>query len=226
MGRRGKRVALSATLAVLLAGPAAAQTVKPGGRVLVAPRAGWLTSVGSLGRVAERAAEGSTSAATRPGPWVSLGSGATIGTAALFDVPGLPVVWRVDVDLAPSLAVRLGEAPSPFEATATYATAGVVTRTGEGRVEPYGQAGIGLRALQFRGGAEGEASEGPLMPEGRVNLMARLGGGVAVRVGPLAVTAEMAALTSTFQFQSEGGAADRTFHVDLAGLLGLRLRVF
>ncbi len=189
---------------------------------MVQPRVGWVVSLGTLGRVADMPAAGGATAlaATRS---VSLGSGPAIGTAALFDVPGLPVLWRVDLDHAPSLAVELSGVTAPFDAAATFATAGVVTRDGGGRVSPFGQIGAGFRALRFRASEE----DGLVIPDGRVDLLGRLGGGLAVRFGPVAVTGELSALTSAFRFDDvDDGAADRAFHLDLAGLVGVRLRVF
>jgi hypothetical protein len=153
---------------------------------------------------------------------VSLGSGATVGMAALFDVPDLPILWRIDLDHAPSLGVHMSGTDAIY-AAATFATAGVVTRTGGRLVEPFGHAGIGFRAVHFHS----TAPDDPVLPEGRADLLGRFGGGLALRLGFLDVTAEMAALTSSFKFNDAvGGYGDRTFQVDLAGLLGLRMRVF
>ena len=203
--------------------PAAAQELRSsGGGVLIAPRAGWVMSLGSLGSVSRT---GLLSTEARPATLnrVSLGSGATVGTAALFDVPDLPILWRIDLDHAPSLGVDMSGQRTTVHADATFATAGIVTRTGLRRLEPFGQAGIGFRAVSFRS----TAPDGPMLPDGRVDLLARLGGGLAVRLGFLDLTAEMAALTSSFRFHDmEGGDGDRTLQVDLAGMLGLRVRVF
>jgi hypothetical protein len=209
------------TLAVAWA-PAAAQQLQPSrGGVLIAPRAGWVMSLGSLGRVAEIGSL-STGTAHAASSRVSLGSGATVGTAALFDVPDLPILWRIDLDHAPSLGVDMSGQRSDIHADATFATAGVVTRTGLSRVEPFGQAGIGFRAVSFRAATP----EGTALPDGRVDLLARLGGGLALRLGFLDITAEMAALTSSFRFDDMQGGGDRKLQVDLAGMLGLRMRVF
>lgn len=202
--------------------PVSAQTSGRAAGVLLAPRAGWVVSVGELGRVEEMRPLSANSGGAGPHA-VTLGAGPTIGGAALFDVPGLPVLWRVDLDHAPSLDVRLSGDRAPFDAAATFATAGIVTRETGGRVQPFGQAGIGFRALRFRAGEE----DGLLIPEGRVDLLGRFGGGLAVHVGPVALTSELTALTSMFRFDDVGdGVGDREFHLDLAGMLGVRVRVF
>lgn len=216
-------------LAALVAGGglsvASVSAQQPGPRagVLLAPRAGWVVPVGQLGQVQDMAG-GSLTAGARPaGRGVTLGAGPTVGAAAMFDVPGLPLLWRVDLDHAPSLDVRLSGEPASFDAAATFATAGIVTRDGGGDVAPFAQLGLGFRALRFRAGEE----DGIAIPDGRVDLLGRFGGGLAVRVGPLAITTELTALTSTFRFDGvNDGVGDRAFHLDLAGLLGVRVRVF
>lgn len=222
--KRWQKYGLATGLCALCALPAAAQEADSKGGVLLQPRVGWVVSLGSLGRVAEMPEVLSEAPmALRADLSVTLGGGPTVGTAALFDVPGLPVLWRVDLDHAPSLDVRLSGDPAPFDAAATFASAGVVTRQGRDRLEPFGHAGIGFRALQFRASEE----DGVAIPEGRVDLLGRFGLGLALNLGPVAVTAETAALMSTFRFDGVGdGAGDRAFHADAAGLLGLRLRIF
>lgn len=203
----------------LCAVPVAGQTAAQAGGVSLAPRAGWVVPIGGLGEVSTATAGTLASTGNRS---VTLGSGATFGTAALFDVPGLPVQWRVDIDHAPSLDVRLGGDAARFDAAATYATAGVVTRPRSGTVQPFAQAGLGFRALRFRT----DLADPVEIPDGRVDLLGRFGGGLAVHVGPVALTAELTALTSTFLFDRVEADPERSFHVDMAGLLGLRLRVF
>jgi len=111
--------------------------------------------------------------------------------------------------------------PECIPAAATFATAGVVTRPREGRLQPFVQAGVGFRALRFGSGTADVVE----VPEGRVDLLGRFGGGLAVHVGPFALTTELSALTSTFRFDRLDGS-DRTFQMDVAGQLGLRLRLF
>jgi len=203
--------------------PADGQELQPAaGGVLIAPRAGWVMTLGSLGRVSNDG-QLSTETGHALSNRVSLGSGATVGTAALFDVPDLPILWRIELDHAPSLGVDMSGERSNIEAAATFATAGIVTRTGARLVSPFAHAGVGFRAVSFHA----TASDSPMLPDGRVDLLARFGGGLALRVGFLDLTAEMAALTSSFKFDnSQARDGDRTLQVDLAGMLGLRVRVF
>ncbi len=206
---------------LLVSAPLAGQEPESArGGVMVAPRAGWMLALGALGRVADSP----TAAVTSSSRWVSLSSGPMVGTSVVFDVPGLPLLWRMDVDHAPALAVRVAGEPVPYKAGSTYATAGIATRTGDARLEPFAQLGLGLRALQFRQGSGGVTEDTPVMPEGRVDLLGRFGGGLALRLGPMSLTAELAALTSTFRFP-EDDPGGRSFRVDMAGLLGFRLRV-
>jgi len=207
-----------------IAFPAAAQRPQPAaGGVIVVPRAGWVFAVGALGRVSEGGAFSTEPARPSAMRRISLRSGPTIGTAALFDVPDLPILWRIDFDHAPSLGLHMRGAERDMSATATFATAGVVTRAHAGRFEPYAQAGVGFRALTFQASEPG----GPSLPDGRVDLLGRFGGGLAIRFGAIAVTAEAVALTSSFRFSdADGNVGDRTFHLDLATLLGMRIPVY
>jgi hypothetical protein len=228
-----RRSAVSITLALGLAAaasPAAGQGLDDGrrppgwgGRVIVLPRAGLLVPLRPLGLApAQPDADGVQAAPHR----VELGGGGLVGAAALFEVPGSPVLLRVDVAYAPRLGVRVGGKPGTASADALIATAGIGTLPRlEPGLRPYAVAGVGMRAYRFAAGPT--LRDGPALPPGRVDPIGRLGAGLALGTGPLVLTAEGEALASTFRFRGTDPApGGRTLQTDVLATIGLRLKVF
>jgi hypothetical protein len=219
-------LAAAPLLAVLLAfQPSYGQQQKTS-RIGLAPRAGWLIPLGSLGYASSAGRFQDALAAAAGAPErIELDAGILVGATATFDVAALPVVWRVDVDHAPRLAVRTNERSAGYDASRTMVTAGIVTRT-RGHVRPYALAGIGFRAYRFT--LQETASDARIdMPPGGVNLVGRFGAGLELDIGSaVSLGAEAQTLPSTFRFGNVTGSGERTFQNDLAATLGLRIRVF
>jgi hypothetical protein len=221
-----RSLALVAVAAVALESPVHAQSKSSG--ISLSPRFGWFIPFGSLGVAGsasrfQDATLASENSAPAPAQRVKLEGGFLIGATATFDVTGVPVVWRVDVDHAPQLGVRTNQRAAGYDAARTMVTAGIVTRA-RGHIRPYILAGIGFRAYRFKVQRPGEEN-GLELPPGGVNVVGRFGAGIEVDAGPVSFGAEGQSLPSTFRF---GMAADseRTFQNDLAATIGLRIRVF
>ena len=82
--------------------------------------------------------------------------------------------------------------------------------------------GIGLRSYSF----QPWASAGPQMPDHRLDFAVRLGAGAELPAGPLAFTADVQDLVSSFRFDEvQGAGGERTVQNDIALFVGLRFRI-
>ena len=196
-------LAAAALASAGLATPASAQGIN----VEILPRAGLYMPLNALTEEAE------------------LDNVFAVGVAAELVVPGLPFNLRANLDYANTTDIVERSAAEIVlgEATLLAVTGDVVLRPRSvaGTAHPYVLAGVGMKRYDIR---LNDSAHGSLvgMDGTRTRLALHVGGGVDVRVGPLAVVLEI----SDYIGSVETGDGDTRWQNDVFGMVGFRVAMF
>lgn len=210
------RIVVAAALALFCAAEAQGQ-----GGFSIAPKVGIFVPTTQLGAVpispdAYDASRGPQKAKLRPG--------VTFGMTAQYDLRTRPFGLRVDVAHAPSLGVWVqGQAARAVRASASSLAVSLVRPFTVDQVRPFVMAGLGLRAYGF----DRSLTAGPQFPSSNIDTEGLLGGGVAVELGGVTVSAEFEDHFGTFQFDNDmgEGGGSRQLQNNVLVSLALRLRL-
>lgn len=185
--------------ALLCAAPAAAQM-----NVHIVPKIGVFTPMSGL--------TGNT----------ELSSGLALGVAAEFGIPLLPLRLRANVEhlTGTELERRNEEETRVGDVVITTLTGAAVLRPlpATALFQPYFLAGAGVKRyeMELENLAGGELSG---VAQSQSRFTGQAGGGVDVRVGPLAMVLEVSDYISTFV----AGSGESRLQNDLFGMLGFRI---
>jgi len=212
------RIAVAVALSLCSATGAGAQRQSG---LSIAPKVGIFVPTTQLGAVpvspdAYEAHRGPQKAALRPG--------VMLGMTAQYDLRTRPFGLRVDVAHAPSLDVTVeGQTFDVVRASASSLAISLVKPFRLDQVRPFVMAGLGLRAYGF----DRSITAGPQFPSSNIDTEGLLGGGLAIDLGGVAVSAEFEDHFGTFQFDNDmgEGGGSRQLQNNVLVSLALRLRL-
>lgn len=195
----------AALFAALVVTPAPAAAQAPVGLKLV-PRVGWFAPLSNLD-------EG-----------VEMASGPAIGLALELDLPMLPLNVRANVDYAPDVELRTGNATGASTGSVLAVVGDLVFRPAPtiAFARPYLLTGFGMRRYDFGPAEDPEMLDAVAPPTGS-DFTFHAGVGVDVGDGPVTLIVELGDYLSSWN--REEGATSRVQN-DLFVSVGVRVGLF
>ncbi|MEX0890791.1 MAG: hypothetical protein WEB88_01385 [Gemmatimonadota bacterium] len=170
------------------------------------PRVGWFAPLATLDEGME------------------MGSGPAVGVALELDMPMLPLNFRVNMDLAPDIALRNAQGSEVTSGSVLAVVGDLVFRPAPtiAFARPYLLTGFGMRRYEFGPPTDPEMLDAVTPPTGS-DFTFHAGVGVDVGDGPVALVVELSDYLSSWN-GPEGSAS--SVQNDLFVSLGIRLGIF